>query len=97
MRRSLHFIKDQKQKRAFYLALVRSLFEHCSVISRPTTAQSTEKVENIQCRAVKWILGEQDHHYNDVEYLARLRDLDLLPMDFKFTFKDLWVAARVNG
>ena len=49
----------------------------------------TEKVESIQRRAVKWILGEQDHHYNDLEYLARLRDLDLMPMEFKFTFTDL--------
>ena len=42
--------------------------------------------EAIQRRAVKWILGEQDHHYNDIEYLSRLRDLDLMPMEFKFTY-----------
>ena len=62
MKRSLRFIKDRKQKRAFYLALVRSLFEHCSIVWRPTTIILTEKVESIQRRAVKWILGEQDHH-----------------------------------
>ena len=32
MKRTLHFIKNNKQKRTFYLALVRSLFENCSVI-----------------------------------------------------------------
>ena len=37
--RSLHFIKDRKQKRYFYLAVVRSIFEHCSVVWRPTTLQ----------------------------------------------------------
>ena len=89
MKRSLRFIKDRKQKRAFYLALVRSLFEHCSIVWRPTTIILTEKVESIQRRAVKWILGEQDHHYNDFEYLSRLKDLDLMPMEFKFTFTDL--------
>ena len=89
MNRSLHFIKDQKQKRAFYLALVRSIFEHCSVLWRPTTLRMIQKVESIQRRAVKWILGEQDHHYNDYEYLKRLKDLDLLPMEFKFIFTDL--------
>ena len=89
MKRTLHFIKDCKQKRAFYLALVRSLFEHCSVVWRPTTVQLTGKVEAIQRRAVKWILGEPDHHYNEFEYLSRLRDLDLMPMESKFTYTDL--------
>ena len=57
-----------------------------------------EKVENIQRRAVKWILGEQDHHYNEYEYLSRLRDLDLLPMEFKFTFTDLVMFHNIyNG
>ena len=30
-----------------------------------------------------------DHHYSDFEYLTRLRDLDLLPMELKFRFTDL--------
>ena len=89
MRRTLQFIKDHKQKRAFYLALIRSLFEHCSVVWRPTTDALNDKVESIQRKAVKWILGEQDHHYNDFEYLSRLKNLDLMPMEFKFRFTDL--------
>ena len=48
-----------------------------------------QKVEGIQRRAIQWILGEQDHHYNDLEYLSRLRDLDLMPMEYKFTYTDL--------
>ena len=47
------------------------------------------KVEGIQKRAVKWILAEQDHHYNDFEYLKRLKDLDILPMEYKFVYTDL--------
>ena len=47
------------------------------------------KVESIQRKAVKWILGEQDHHYNDFEYLSRLKNLDLMPMEYKFRFTDL--------
>ena len=89
MKRTLHFIKDSRQKRAFYLSLVRSIFEHCSVVWRPTTITASDKVESIQRRAVKWILGEYDHHYNDLEYLSRLRDLDLLPMESKFDYTDL--------
>jgi hypothetical protein len=89
MKRTLHFVGDRKQKRAFYLSLVRSLFEHCSVVWRPTTSQMMQRVDGIQRRAVKWILGEQDHHYSDVEYLSRLRDLDLMPMEAKFSYTDL--------
>ncbi len=89
MKRTLRFIKDRKQKRAFYLALIRSLFEHGSIIWCPTTAVMIDKVETIQRRAVKWILGEQDHHYNDIEYLSRLRDLDMMPMKDKLRFTDL--------
>ncbi len=95
MKRTLRFIKDRKQKRAFYLALIRSLFEHGSIVWSPTTVALTEKVESIQRRAVKWILGEQDHHYNDVEYLSRLRDLDLMPMDQKFKYTDLVVFHQI--
>ena len=89
MKRTLRFIKDRKQKRAFYLALIRSLFEHCSIVWRPTTDTLNSKVESIQRKAVKWILGEQDHHYNDFEYLSRLKNLDLMPMEYKFRFTDL--------
>ena len=95
MKRTLRFVKDFKQKRAFYLALVRSLFEHCSIVWRPNTVAATEKVESIQRKAVKWILKEHDHHYNDIEYLSRLRDLDLLPMEFKFDYTDLVMFHKI--
>ena len=95
MKRTLRFVKDRKQKRAFYLALVRSLFEHCSIVWRPTTFTMIERCERIQRRSVKWILGEQDHHYNDVEYLSRLRDLDLMPMEFKFRYTDLIMFHKI--
>ena len=99
MKRTLRFIKDRKQKRAFYLALIRSLFEHGSIIWCPTTVVLINKVETIQRRAVKWILGEQDHHYNDIEYLSRLRDLDLMPMINKLRYTDLVVFHSIynNG
>ena len=95
MKRTLRFIKDRKQKRAFYLALIRSLFEHGSIIWCPTTVVLINKVETIQRRAVKWILGEQDHHYNDIEYLSRLRDLDLMPMINKLGYTDLVVFHSI--
>ena len=89
MKRTLRSIKDRRQKRVFYIALVRSLFENCCIVWRPTSRVLNAKIETIQRRAVKWILGEMDHHYSDHEYLTRLRDLDLLPMEMKFKFTDL--------
>ena len=95
LRRALHFVSDQKQKRAFYLAIVRSLFEHCSVVWRPTAETTINKLENIQRRAIKWILSEEGHHYNDLEYTKRLKDLDLLPLGKKFEYTDLSVFYRI--
>ena len=95
VKRTLHFVKDQKKKRAFYLALVRSIFEHCSVIWRPSSSDMIQKVEGIQRRAVKWILSEQDHHYSDFEYIKRLKDLDMLPMEYKFIYTDLVQFHRI--
>ena len=58
LKRTLHFVKCPKQKRVFYLAIVRSLFEHCVQIWRPTTDSSILKLERIQKRAVKWVFSE---------------------------------------
>ena len=95
LKRTLYFIKDNKQKRVFYFALVRSLFEHNSIVCRPTAAQLINKIERIQQRAVKWILQEQDLHYNDYEYLARLRDLDIMPIEYKFKYNDLIMFHKI--
>ena len=95
LRRALHFVSDQKQKKAFYFAIVRSLFEHCSVVWRPTAETTINKLENIQRRAIKWILSEEGHHYNDLEYTKRLKDLDLLPLSKKFEYTDLSVFYRI--
>ena len=95
LKRTLHFVKCPKQKRAFYLAIVRSQFEHCLQVWRPTTSTLTEKLEKIQMRAIKWILSENDHHYNDLEYMNRLRDLDLLPIEYRFILSDLIIYYNI--
>ena len=92
LKRTIHFIRCQKQRRAFYLAIVRSQFEHCSQVWRPSSETQINKLERIQRRAVKWILSGEDHSYNDtIEYLMRLRDLDLFPLRERFTISDLIV------
>ena len=91
LKRTIHFIRCQKQRRAFYLAIVRSQFEHCAQVWRPSSETQINKLERIQRRAVKWILSEEDHSYNDIEYLMRLRDLDLFPLRERFIISDLIV------
>ena len=44
---------------------VRSIFEHLSVIWSPCSPNSVARLEKIQRRGVKWILGELGFHYND--------------------------------
>ena len=43
-----HFIKNQSQKRALYITLVRSLFEHCGEIWGPNAVVAQNQFEPIQ-------------------------------------------------
>ena len=95
VKRTCHFIVCQRQKRSLYLSLVRSIFEHLSVIWRPCSDAPLSKLERIQRRAVKWILSEQDFHYSDYEYLRKLKDLDLLPLVYKFRLNDLILYHKI--
>ena len=95
LKRVCHFTKSKDQKRALYLAIVRSQYEHCCVVWRPTTETKINKFEAIQKRAVKWILYEEYDHYNDYEYLRRLQDLNLLPMKYFFMFNDLKMFHKI--
>lgn len=74
--------------------MVRSQFEHCSVIWRPHNETSLNKIENVQKRAIKWILSDQYVDYNDHDYLQRLYMLELLPMNEKFILTDLSIFHR---
>ena len=95
LKRVCHFTKNVKQKRALYLAIVRSQLNHCCVVWRPTTQSKIDRLESIQKRAVKWILNEQYHHYNDWEYTCRLRDLNLLPIEYFFVLNDLIIFQKI--
>ena len=68
LKRTCHFIKNQSQKRALYITLVRSLFEHCGEIWGPNAVVAQNQFEPIQKRAVKWILSESNRRYNEAEY-----------------------------
>ena len=57
-KRSCNFVMDRSRKRCLYLAMVRSQFEHCSIIWRPKLQYQIDKFEKLQKSAIKWILNE---------------------------------------
>ncbi len=59
VKRTCHFVKDIKRRRALYLIMVRSQFEHCSQIWRPNTKTMIDKFEQFQKKCIKWILSEE--------------------------------------
>ena len=81
-----------------YLTLVRSLFEHCAVIWRPTTSVLENKIESVQKRAFKWILklNEEGLSYSNGDvYLKNCRELKLLPMKLRFDFIDITTLHKI--
>ena len=48
VKRTCHFTKNKDQKRVLYLTLVRSQFEHCSVVWTPQNVTLLTQVESVQ-------------------------------------------------
>ena len=52
-KRTCDFVTNRNRKRTLYLTLVRSLFEHCVTVWRPTETANIDKFERLQKNAVK--------------------------------------------
>ena len=94
-KRTAHFVINQKQRRVLYLTLVRSQFEHCTVVWRPSLKTSTDKLESLQKRAIKWIMSEELCSYSPEIYFQRCKSLDILPLEFRFILKDILFLYQV--
>ena len=94
-RRTCHFVVDENRRRVLYLTLVRSQFEHCSVIWRPLTKTLISKLENLQKRAVKWILSEEYTSYTFTTYITKCRQLNIMPILDRLDFLDLIFFYKV--
>ena len=95
-RRTCHFLVDINRKRVIYLTLVRSQFEHCSIIWRPVTQAMLKKFEGLQKRALKWILAEEGISYSShSRYIHKCRQVNLMPMSDRFDFLDLLFFFKV--
>ena len=88
-RRSCYFVKDLNRRRVLYLTLVRSQFEHCSVLWRPVTKTQISKLEGLQKRAIKWIPHEEFLSYSPSTYIQKCRQLKIMPIEDRFDFLDL--------
>ena len=88
-KRTCHFIKDTRKRRSIYLSLVRSNFEHGSIIWRPITETEISDFEKLQKKALKWILKEENMHYDDETYLKKCYQANLTQMKIFFDINDL--------
>ena len=93
--RTCHFSTSKKQKRSFYLTVVRSIFEHCSIIWHPVSSNQLYKFDALQKKAVKWINGQPFIHYTEMQYLAKLKELSILPIKSKFALNDLILFFKI--
>jgi hypothetical protein len=97
IRRNCFFVTSTKQRRVLYITLVRSLFESCSIIWRPSTNQSIiSKLESIQKKSIKWILREEHLSYSCwLVYLQKCKEVELLPLINRFELNDLVFFHKV--
>ncbi len=91
LKRTCHFVNDPKKRRALYLTLVRSLFEHCPSVWRPSSNTIVEKLESLQKRAIKWINGDDKISYSNYDplYYVHCKQLNILPIKFRFDYHDI--------
>ena len=95
LKRVAHYCRNRTQKRALYLAIGRSQFEHCCPVWRPTAKSTIDLFEDFQKRAVKYILNDEDTDYTPTEYLSHLKELNLLPMEYFFIHNDLILFHKI--
>ncbi len=96
VKRNAHFVHDFKRRRALYIAMVRSQFENCSIIWRPTGKSLMDKIEGIQKRAIKWIFSEEHASYGSHSvYIKKCKAANLLPMSERFCLNDMIFLHKV--
>ena len=96
LRRNCYFVNNNKRARLLYITLVRSIFEGCSTIWRPTNVTLSKKIEGIQKRAIKWILNEESLSYScNSVYVRKCKELSILPMSYRFELADLVMLHKI--
>ena len=89
IKRNCNFVSNMRKRRTLYLSQVRSQFEHCPVVWRPSSKASMEKLESVQKRGFKWILKIYTSFSSNIFYFYNCKKLDILPISIRFDLKDL--------
>ena len=89
LKRNCNFVSNMRKRRTLYLSQVRSQFEHCPIVWRPSSKASVEKLESIQKRGFKWILKIYTGFSSKIFYYHTCKQLDILPISIRFDLKDL--------
>ena len=85
--------KDTETLKTLYCTLVRSQVEYGSVVWSPYTSRNNDKLERIQRRGTKFILGQ-----NDISYEDRLKCLNMLSLEKRRYFFDVvFLYKALNG
>jgi hypothetical protein len=79
LRRTCKFVRNVRQCRNLYIAMVRSQFEHCSSIWSSCSSRTLDKFESLQKGCIKWILDEKFCSYHGDLYYCKCKQLDILP------------------
>ena len=96
VKRNAYFVSDPMKRRALYISLVRSQFEHCSIVWRPTSKTNIQKIESIQKKAIKWIFSEEASSYGSLPtYLAKCKQVKLFTMADRFEINDILFLHKV--
>lgn len=90
LKRTCSFINNDSKRRALYLSLIRSQLEHCPIIWRPSAQNTIDRLESIQKRALKWVIGDPYISFTLIEnYYKTCKQVNILPISFRFDFRDL--------
>ena len=91
----LFYQQYPQKRRSLYYSLVRSNFEHACTIWRPTNESEMRKFDNLQKKALKWILNEQNLHYSNETYVWKCYQNKLMPMMTYFDRNDLILFHKI--
>ena len=70
--------------------MVRSQFEHCSIVWAPKLQSELDKFEKVQKRALKWILRQEYYSYSNIAtYYSKCKEANLLPLSKHFELNNL--------
>ena len=65
-------------RRALYLTIVRSIFENCPYVWKPSSESAINKLESLQKRAIKWI-NHGENYFTCPSYTAVVLHLAPIP------------------